>query len=956
MKKVSLPIILLEIAVVSIILFLGAGFTNQPGSQFIIHNGNLYYLANTLVIKLKNEQAAGMLKAQSVTAQLNKAFAQFKFTSAKTAFGSSPAEVKFGLNRIMIVRYGSNEDPLYAASKLKELSYIEWAEPQYVRRLAVVPNDPGLSSEYNLALIQAEKAWNISEGDTSVIIGIVDTGVDWSHPDLYANIWHNPHWQSDTKFPGDSIGWDFGGNGNGNNPTPDNNPIEDNPYHGTLVAGTADAVTNNSVGVAGIGFRCKIMPVKVTQANQIDPTTGDPYVIYGFDGIKYAVDNGAKVINCSWGGGGYSNAEQEVIDYANSKGVLVVAAAGNDGVSEPFYPASYNHVLSVAATDQNDAVASFSNYGENIDVCAPGVGIYSTWEPNNYTYGTGTSFSSPLAAGLAALVFSHFPNYTPDQVAEQIRVNCDNIDGLNASYQYQLGGGRINAYKALSNSNSEAVRATNFTLSDAAPGGNGNGVFEPGETITILTNFTNYLSPINNLSVNLVCMDPAYATVVSGFFSKSGVSTLGTFDNAGSQFSFTLSKDVPLDAIIQFRLDYSDGSYSDFQLFSVPVNPSYFTQSGNDVSLTINSRGNYGFNDYPTNLQGDGFKFKNGSNRLFEGSLIIGTSSSTIEDAARGANQSYEDTSFSIVQPFKTYTPGSIADEQGIGIFNDDNAGANKLGITTRLQSYSFNSAPYNNFIILKYSFTNNSDKTISNFYAGIFSDWDLVDGQNDSTEYDYTGNFGYAFHNAAGFDTLVATALISSTNYGYWAIMNDGSDGSWGIYNGFYPSNKWQAISSGIGKSKAGSGDISEVTSGGPFSIPAGQTIDVAFAIAAGTSLGDIRTAVANARIKYQSIPTSISNDKNETPLSYSLMQNYPNPFNPATTIKYRIAKPGYVTLRVYDMLGKVVETLVDENKPAGNYEVTFPAGNRQLASGVYLYKLSVNGFSSTKKLVLLK
>ena len=955
MKIFSLRIFL-NILIASILSSPLSLFAGNSNANSIIHKGSLYYLSNTLVIKLKSAPAGNMLKAQDITVQLNKAFSQFNFISSKTIFGSSPAEVKFGLNRIMLVRYSSNEDPLYAAAKLKNLNYIEWVEPQYVRRVAVVPNDPGLSSEYNLALIQAEKAWDISEGDTSVIIGIVDTGVDWSHPDLYANIWHNPNWQSDTQFPGDSIGWDFGGNGNGNNPTPDNNPIEDQPYHGTLVAGTADAVTNNSIGVSGIGFKCKIMPVKVTQANQIDPTTGDPYIIYGFEGIKYAVDHGAKVINCSWGGGGYSNAEQDVINYADSMGVLVVAAAGNDGMSESFYPASYNHVLSVAATDQNDAVASFSNYGENIDVCAPGVNIYSTWQSNTYTHGSGTSFSSPLTAGLAALVFSHFPNYTPGQVAQQIRVNCDNIDALNPGYKYQIGSGRINAYKALSNSNAEAVRATDFQFSDAAPGGNGNSDFEPGETISVLVNFTNYLKPVNNLSVSLISMDPSYATVINGSLTKSGVPTLGTFDNSGSLFSFTLSQNVPLDATIHFRLEYSDGSYSDFQLFDVLVNPSYFTQTGNEISLTINSKGNFGFNDYPTNLQGDGFKFLNGNNMLFEGSLIIGTDSSTIEDAARGADQNYEDSSFSVVQPFKIHVPGSAANEQGIGIFNDNGTGANKLGIATRLQSYSFNSAPYNDFIILKYSFTNNTSSTISNFYAGIFSDWDIVDGQNDSTEYDYTGNFGYAFHNAAGFDTLVATALISSDNYGYWAIMNDGSDGSWGIYNGFYPSYKWQAISSGIGKPKAGSGDISEVTSGGPFTIPAGQTLDVAFAIAAGTSLAELRTAIANARIKYQSLFQSDSNNSNQEPLTYNLMQNYPNPFNPITTIKYVIAKQGYVSLRIYDMLGRVVETLVDEVKPAGSYEVQFPVSGGQLSSGVYLYSLNVNGQTFTKKLVLLK
>ena len=284
-------------------------------------------------------------------------------------FGTSSAETKIGLDRIMYVKFDDNADPLYVAEKIKKMGNIEWAEPKYVRRLTFIPNDPGFSQQYNLSIINAYKAWDISQGDTNVVIGIVDTGVDWPHPDLYQNIWHNwkdinSNWSDNDGFKYDSIGWDFGGAGDAEgNPTPDNNPIEDNPYHGTLVAGTASAVTNNGVGVAGIGFKCKIMAVKVTQGNETDPTTGLPGILYGFEGIKYAVDNGAKVINCSWGGSGFSNYEQNIIDYAVSKRTLVVAAAGNDGVSEFFYPASYNGVLSVAATDENDNKTSYSNFG-----------------------------------------------------------------------------------------------------------------------------------------------------------------------------------------------------------------------------------------------------------------------------------------------------------------------------------------------------------------------------------------------------------------------------------------------------------------------------------------------------------------------------------------------------------------------------------------------------------------
>ncbi|MGD1005722.1 MAG: S8 family serine peptidase [Ignavibacteriaceae bacterium] len=942
------------------LLFFSLGLTNQPNSQVVIHRGNLYYLAHTVVVKFKSQSTGVLSKVQSLPAQLNLKFGRFKFSSAKQMFRTNPLKTETELDRIVTVKYDSQDDPFYVASKIKGTNNdIEWVEPKYVRRLVFTPNDPGLSLQYYIKNIQAKQAWDISTGDTNVVIGIVDTGVDWPHPDLYANIWHNwkeinNNWAGD-PYPYDSIGWDFGGAGDASgNPTPDNNPIEDKPVHGTLVAGTADAVTNNGIGVAGIGYKCKIMAVKVAQANEIDPTTGDPYVLYGFEGIQYAVDNGAKVINCSWGGDGYSNAEQDMINYAIANGALVVAAAGNDASSEQFYPADYAGVLSVAATDQNDNVANYSNYGSGVDLAAPGNGIYSTFQPNTYNSESGTSFASPLAAGVAALVFSRFSNYTPLQVAEQVRVNCDNIDALNPTYAYQIGKGRLDAYNALADSNSESVRAVNMQFSDAPPGGNGNGILEPGETITVGVKFVNYLRPIQNLTVTLVSMN-SFATVNNASFSKSSVGTLDSLDNYSSQFSFTLADSIPLDTSVQFRLEYSDGSYLDFQLFNVPVNPSYYTQSGNNVSLTITSKGDLAFNDYPNNTEGNGFQYKNGNNLLFEGALMFGTSANTIEDAARDSvDGNAQDNSFAIVQQFKLQTSQDLSYQHGITVFNDINS-PHKLGITTRLDSYTFTSSPDNNYIILSYSFVNNSKVNISNFYAGLYFDWDLVDGNGDSTAWDTQGNLGYTKHTTEPFDTLVATALISSTNYSYWAILNDGSDGYFGVYNGFTPSEKWQALSSGIGKSKAGVGDISEVTSGGPFTIQTGDTLKVAFAVAAGNSLSDLRTAITNARTKYSQILTNSTNKNNTLPVSYNLAQNYPNPFNPSTTINYSLSISGLVTIKVYDILGKEIATLVNEEESMGSHSVQFSA-NGGHSSGVYFYQIRSGSYIAAKKMVLLK
>jgi hypothetical protein len=299
--------------------------------------------------------------------------------------------------------------------------------------------------------------------------------------------------------------------------------------------------------------------------------------------------------------------------------------------------------------------------------------------------------------------------------------------------------------------------------------------------------------------------------------------------------------------------------------------------------------------------------------------------------------------------------PGPITAQQTIGMFNDDNAGSTKMGVTTKFQSYTYSNSPNQNFIILRYDFTNSTSSTISNYYAGVFFDWDMVEasGDSDYTAYDTTGNLGYVYHVGGNPNTWVGTALISSNNYGYFGILNDGSDGGINIYDGFTPAEKWQAISNGIGKPQAGPGDISEVTSSGPYTIAPGQTIDVAFVIAAGNNINDLRTSVASARSAYQNIITDVKNEK-AVVYSFNLSQNYPNPFNPTTTIKYQIAKAGFVTLKVYNILGKEVATLVNEEKQPGNYYADFNGSG--LSSGIYFYRISSGSFISTKKMILLK
>jgi len=245
------------------------------------------------------------------------------------------------------------------------------------------------------------------------------------------------------------------------------------------VAGDASAVTNNGVGVAGIGYNCKVMAVKCSYDNDTR-ANGSGFIWFGYEGIVYAADNGADIVNCSWGGGGFSQYEQDIINYANGQGSLVVCASGNDDSPAPHYPSAYENAFSVAATASGDVKSSFSNYGTTIDISSPGSSIYSTGYSSIYVSWSGTSMASPVAAGVAALVKSHYPAYTNAMLATLLMYSSDNIDAQNPAYTGLLGAGRVNAYKALTTTVNSWTRYYSHKTID----GNDN-IPRAGETVNL---------------------------------------------------------------------------------------------------------------------------------------------------------------------------------------------------------------------------------------------------------------------------------------------------------------------------------------------------------------------------------------------------------------------------------------------------------------------------------------
>src|SRR5690554_2604956 len=328
------------------------------------------------------------------------------------------------LNRVYQISLSDFSKVDEVIRKLSAHPTIEYAELKELHHTFLTPNDPyfGNQYQYGLIKIQAQQAWNLSTGSSNVVVAVTDNAINVDHPDL----------QNIVVGGYDAVDQD-------NDPRPCGS---NDGLHGSHVSGRVGCETNNNTGLASIGFGISVMPIK------IGTCTGS--LTAGYDGIVYAANNGADVINMSWGGPGSSNYGQNVINNAWNAGSILVAASGNDNVSTLFYPAGYNNVVTVASTDQNDYKSSFSNYGNWIDISAPGTGIYSTNEGNSYVSLSGTSMASPLVSGLLGLMKSYAPSASNADLVSCLYSSADDISAQNSGYIGQLGNGRINAFAALS--------------------------------------------------------------------------------------------------------------------------------------------------------------------------------------------------------------------------------------------------------------------------------------------------------------------------------------------------------------------------------------------------------------------------------------------------------------------------------------------------------------------------
>lgn len=940
------------------------------------------YFPGELYVKFR---PSGVSKKNNVSSA-DKMLADFGATEIRQAFIIPPnlgskkisADARTHLESIASIKRVSlpkNLDMEYVAKKLSAHPDIEYAEPIYIFKFHDIPDDPdynGAQQEY-LDFISAPQAWEIAKGDTSVVVAIVDSGTDWNHPDLMDNLWTNSDEIPDNNIDDDANGyvddvhgWDFHGSEFFGTINGDNDPTSTTEPHGTHVTGIAAAVTNNGIGIASLSYNVKYMPLKT------GPDDGEG-ISFGYEGVMYAASNGADVINCSWGSPQYSSTGVEVIGFAVSMGVIIVASAGNDGSERVVYPAAYPDVIAVGSINLTGEKSIFSNYGPTVDVSAPGSLIYSTLLNDSYGLMSGTSMAAPVVSALAALIKSANKGWDSDQIMAQIVGTASQISSDDPN-EYLCGCGYINAEKALGNP-VLYINITDYAFTDK--NGNNDGLFARGEQIEASFSIRNCGEKADNVTV--------YFTSLTGYVipSMPGIS-IGTLEHkeekSFNNISFAVIEDVPVDAKEYIRLDFetSDGSIN-FETIDVVVNPSYATFTANNIELSIDDKGHIGYTDYPDNTRGSAFIVHNDFYSdsdvfniplLFEGGLLIGNSENRISDSIRGEDQSIRENNFAVSESFIFENAPDDSFQRGTVVFTDayaEQQGSNNISdsvanppIKVTLTASAYSEPEHDQYIILEYIFENDGNKTLNDLRAGLFLDFDIPESEGDND---------YAFY-AKEDDILIITedaeestgklmvgAAVSDSIYTPWLIDNASSDEFFfGIYDGFTDEEKWRSLSGGKpGGIEKGPGDVSMVLSPDSFTLQPGEGKKITFILAYGMGYEDLKSQIMNARMRDHQIVPDVNEEYAQNQAQFSIRSIYPNPFNPNTTIRISLPEPDIISLNIYDILGRHVDTVFSGFKSSGEHNLVF--NGRRFASGIYFVGLETeSGYIAFKKITILK
>jgi hypothetical protein len=834
-------------------------------------------------------------------------------------FKYNPKKLKIGmpdLSRIYRIEFPEEYSVTKITSEFSSDPNIEYAEPIPHIYLLEVPNDAMYGDLHHLPQIWADSAWNIHKGENGteeVVIGMVDSGVDWDHEDLVDNIWQN----MDEDFDGDGktieftggewifdpddengvdddgngyiddfIGWNFLTHCNDPNPVPGAYQWQ----HGTLCAGLACATTNNNIGVASISWNLKIMPVQAGWYSDI---------FQAYNALIYAAENGADVISNSWGTYGFNSiAHQEAVAYALGLGSIIVHASGNNDHFKNTYPGGYPGVISVAALNQIDQKASYSNFGPNIAISSPGGDwgnqLLSANVNNTYSSVLGCSAATPIVAGLLGLVKSYHPDWTAGQVITQVLGTADDIDSYNPGFENQLGSGRINAYRALTDTGVTldqeiTIDLFNSTCHDA----DSNNILEPGDTVYLSLELRNYNYGVgsDNATFTLTTEDPDIIIINNITTQDIPADDYFILDNA---FEFKISEQVTTHSANFKLITTADKeiTWGDTISFEILVSPAGIlvyqgeglgnAYSGNYINEFLVEQGLQVIytSHFPFSFEGFDAVFLSYGNlgeHMYEGTHVTVEMAQTIEEYLISGGKIYIDcgTFFGVQAHFEYPNLQELMELFGV-------AEAELLLLP-------------------------NSINMLSGFSGSICDDLEFTGSTQSQVWY-----IDKMTPNENGI------TAFEEEEYGTVAIQGEGEYGQ-----------KTFCFSYALAKLKDGDQGTRE----------------------------ELITRIA---VFFELIPVGVNDDFYADVTNHDLCV-YPNPFSDQTTVGYQIkpapTKEGgvrFVTLKLFDLRGKVLKEIVNTKQGAGAYTVRIDGSD--LPAGIYLIRLQAGGKVETARLIVLR
>ncbi|HEY3873854.1 MAG TPA: S8 family serine peptidase [Candidatus Kapabacteria bacterium] len=861
--------------------------------------------------------------------------------------------------------YSDSITPERAMVLAKKSAVIDGAEQEFIRKPLYTPNDSLVSQQYSLSLMNVFQAWDVVRCDSTMIVADADIGTDWTHEDLQASIYQNPGEigidqngvdkrangidDDSNGFVDDWHGWDFGGV---NGATPDNNAEPgDGVNHGTQTAGILAATGDNHVGIAGVAFGARIIPIKIS-----DNSGG--LLDFGFQGIVYAADMHAELVNCSWGGPGQSSAEQAVIDYAYAKNCAVIAAAGNSGGDFPYeelFPGSYRHVLSCAAVDENGNVETFSNYNTEVDIAAPGVDIYSSTPDNGYEGpgADGTSFACPNTAGVVALVRQRFPNFSAGQAMEQVRVTGNPLHGLDSGRVFFEGHGIVDAHQAVTDTNTFSARVDTVTIEGAS----GTGSLQAGEMGSIIIRAMNFLKPLNQLKARLqVVVGADYVSLDQNIVPFGAVGTLQTISNAASAFQLHVADSTPPNTSILIRVFFYDstvGYAEDYDYIQFVIRPTYLDLNANNLTVTFSSIGSIGYNDVMNNSEGSGFFWRNapkavqifGRQVIYEGGLMVGTDPNHVVDVVVGAGGTPDED----LEPqalIHYVTPPdrrNAAQELSFSLTDGLADPSIAIGLNATCRAYAYTQGLAANAVVAQYILHGTPGGLLSmtdSASAALYFDWDIgPSGGLNVTQFDSSTMTAITYREEPNYPYIglrLLSAVPKGASPNYYAMMNDGSQGGIDVYSSFTRQEKWQTMTQFF--PSAGVGDISHTFGLRGMPVHSEDSVEVTVAIALAEDRASLMQTLdettnlwyLRADVQMMQVPTTL--------------EIFPNPFQDNLHISWSATGTARVT--ICDAIGRII---VSQQVIGSTFDFAAP----DVPSGFYVVDVEVAGTHLRREVV---